>query len=225
MLRADKICFSRDAANGTGGMGGTGGGADLLADVSLSVAPAQLVKIIGGNGCGKTTLLKILCLLLPPDSGALYWADAPVTDDADAYRERVLYIGHGNALAGELTPLENLRAAAGLRARAPKQPLEQALAAAGLGAGAGADAARPCHALSAGQKRRAALARLQAFSAELWLLDEPLAALDADGRAMLGEWLAAHLAAGGMAVCTMHRAEDWDVPAATVLHCTGGAAD
>ena len=205
MFRADNICFSRNAAA-------------LLADVSLAVAPAQLVKIIGGNGCGKTTLLKILCHLLPPDSGGLYWSDEAVGNDADAYREHILYVGHNNALAAELSPLENLRAAAGLRARPPKLPLPQALAAAGLGA----EASRPCHALSAGQKRRAALARLQAFSAELWLLDEPLAALDAEGRAMLGEWLAAHLAAGGMAICTMHRAEDWDVPAATVLHCTGG---
>ena len=187
----------------------------MLADISLAVSPAQLIKIIGGNGGGKTTLLKILCHLLPPDGGDLYWQGSPVSADADAYREQILYIGHHNALSDDLTPLENLRAAAGLRLRPPKLPLPEALEAAGLGA----QAHKLCRHLSAGQKRRAALARLVAFPADLWLLDEPLAALDGGGRKMLEDWLCTHLAAGGMAICTMHHAEDWNIPAATVLEC------
>lgn len=202
MLRADNLCFTRNAAA-------------VLGDVSLSVSPAQLLKITGGNGGGKTTLLKLLCLLLPPDSGELYWQDTPVSADADAYREHLLYIGHRNALADDLSPLENLRTAAALRQRPPKQALTQALTDAGLQE----QLNTPCRYLSAGQKRRAALARLLAFPAELWLLDEPLAALDGGGREMMKQHLQAHLAGGGMAVCTMHHREDWEVPSAAVLHC------
>ena len=140
--------------------------------------PAQFIKVIGHNGSGKSTLLKILCRLLPADSGSIYWQNKPVSDDTDAFREQLLYIGHSNGLANDLTPLENLHAAAGLRLQKPVQPLTQALAAAGLAA----EANRLCRYLSAGQRRRAALARLQAFRTPLWLLDEPLAALDNHGK-------------------------------------------
>lgn len=203
MLHAKEIAFARDSA-------------PLFSDFSLQAAPTQLVKITGGNGAGKTTLLKILSHVLPPDGGGVYWHGKPVADDADGYREQLLYVGHASALAGDLTPLENLRAAAGLRLRPPRQPLPQALGAAGLPAAA---LQKPCRQLSAGQRRRAALARLQAFDAALWLLDEPLAALDESGRAMLTDWTQAHLAGGGMAVCTLHHVDDWQLPAAQVVAC------
>ena len=203
MFRADNLHFARNTL-------------PLLTDVSFEVLPAQLVKITGGNGSGKTTLLKIVSGLLAPDSGDLYWNERPIAEAPDSYREEVLFVGHNNALADELTPVENMQAIAGLRRRQPRQLLTAALAAAGLAA-----ANTECRRLSAGQKRRAALARLLAFSAKLWLLDEPLAALDGDGRTMLSNWLAAHLTAGGMAICSMHHHTDWDVPAAAIIACDG----
>lgn len=203
MLYADGLCFMRNAA-------------PLLTNISFRLTSGQLVKIIGNNGCGKTTLLKILCYLLPPDSGTVYWQDKPVPADADEYREQLLYIGHHTALAEELTPLENLRAAAGLRGRPPQMPFAEALTAAGLDASL---QNRLCRHLSAGQKRRVALSGLQAFTTRLWLLDEPLAALDGEGRAMLTDWLQAHLQNGGMAICTMHRAQDWQVAHDLLINC------
>lgn len=190
----------------------------LLSPTSLSAAAGEFVKVVGGNGAGKTTLLKILCRLLMPDGGVLCWNGGDVEDNLDDYREELLYVGHKNALADDLTPLENLRASALLRRRTPAADLSDALAQAGL---AGA-ARRRCRWLSAGQRRRAALARLRAFRARLWILDEPLATLDKDGRRMLGDWLSAHLSAGGVAIASMHAADDFPTPAARVVHCGGG---
>ena len=186
----------------------------------LRAAPGELIKIVGGNGCGKTTLLKMLCFLLPPDDGDIYWDGDNVCDDLDAYREELLYVGHQNAIADDLTPLENLRAAAALRLRSPLLPLAQALAEAGLG-----DKRQPCRRLSAGQRRRAALARLRAFRARLWLLDEPLVSLDANGRDIFCRWLRAHLQSGGIAIASAHDAGDWEVSTARVVHFAAADTD
>lgn len=201
MLQADNICFNRGATA-------------VLDKVSFTLRPAELIKIVGANGSGKTTLLKILCRLLTPDSGMLYWRDSPIKDNSEQYHEEMLYIGHKHALADELTPLENLHAAAALRQRPPRLTADAALAAAALPPRC---RQQHCRYLSAGQKRRAALARLQAFTATLWLLDEPLAALDNDGTAIIEHWLQQHLQNGGMAICAMHHAGHTRLPAAATL--------
>ena len=201
MLQVNKICYNR-------------GEAVALNDISFTLRPAELVKIVGSNGSGKTTLLKIICQLLPPDSGTLYWHDSPVDRTSEQYYEELVYIGHSHALADDLTPLENLRAAGALRQRPPRLTPDEALTAAALPPDC---RRRRCRYLSAGQKRRTALARLQAFSAALWLLDEPLAALDKDGAEVVDNWLQHHLQNGGMAICAMHDAGHSRIAAATTL--------
>ena len=200
MLEIDNLSFSRASHR-------------RLTGINLRVAAGEMVKVVGHNGCGKTTLLKRLCYLLPVEEGCIRWHGRDTDTDIAAYQEELLYIGHRNAISGRLTPIENLRAAAALRLRRPLCPLSVALAKAGLRE----QVSLLCYQLSAGQNRRVALACLCAFQARLWLLDEPLASLDAVGRQLVQCWLAEHLKAGGMAFVTMHQVHDWAFPAQHVL--------
>ena len=163
----------------------------LFADVSLAVHLGDLVEIRGPNGSGKSTLLRLLAGLLPCPSGAVWRA------------EPVAYLGHKPGAADHMTPAENLRWAARLQgeAVAPAQA-DRLLAKLGLGA----DRFRPSGALSAGQQRRAAWARLLAPRRALWLLDEPLAALDAAGEDLMRTLIAEHRGRGGAVVCATHAA-------------------
>ena len=206
MLDADNVCLYDNARA-------------LLPPTSVQVSAGEFVKVVGANGAGKTSFLKALAGILPPDEGEVRWQGTVIDAVAEIYREDLLYVGHQNGIASELSPLENLRVTEILRLRAPRRSFDEALADAGLAS----CQRRRCYSLSAGQRRRTALAGLRAFWARLWLLDEPLAGVDADGRNMLTKWLEAHLASGGMAVATMHNADDWPVAAARVASC-GNAA-
>lgn len=190
----------------------------ILADVCLQVSAGQVLKVVGANGSGKTTLLKLLCGLLPADSGGVYWqgediANAP--DTRDDFYDALHYVGHRNGVADALTPLENLQAIAAARTAPARQPFGDALQAAGLAA----EQNRLCETLSSGQKRRAALARLRAFPAQAWVLDEPNASLDQTAKAMLADWIAEHTQAGGCAVVSMHHRDDWQLENAQHYHC------
>jgi len=174
----------------------------LFSGVSFALAPGAGLLVQGANGSGKTSLLRILVGLSPPAAGAVAWDGQPIRALGEAYRGEVLWCGHSNALKDDLSALENVRAAAALAGR----PVAEGEARAALErAGVGAQAGLPARALSQGQKRRTALARLLFARARLWVLDEPLAALDAGG----AEWLAAaldrHLGSGGLAVVTSHQ--------------------
>nr|WP_321986222.1 heme ABC exporter ATP-binding protein CcmA [uncultured Lichenicoccus sp.] len=168
----------------------------VLDGVDLECAAGGAVLLTGPNGAGKSTLLRVLAGLRPPDAGSLLWDGAPVADDPLTHAGRVAYLGHQDALKPGLTLEENLRLACILGGGG----LEAALAA--------VDLARlrqlPARMLSAGQKRRAALARVLLLRASLWLLDEPSLGLDRHAVALLGELLAAHRAAGGLVVATTH---------------------
>jgi heme exporter protein A len=177
------------------------GGLRLFSGLDLSLAPGGLLRVRGANGSGKTTLLRTLAGLTRPASGSVRWRGEPIGDD---YRKEMLFLGHAPAIKDEMTVLENLEFAvqlSGLKAINCKSALDH------LGIARFADL--PARYLSQGQRRRAALARL-ALSAgvPLWLLDEPFAALDAEGIAQLGSLCAAHLAAGGLLILTSHQ----DVP-------------
>ena len=163
----------------------------LFADVSLAVNSGDLVEIRGPNGSGKSTLLRILAGLLPCGGGTVD-RNAPFA-----------YLGHKPGAAANMTPAENLRWAARLQAEgmAPDRA-DRLLAKLGLGA----DRFRPSGALSAGQQRRAAWARLLAPCRALWLLDEPLAALDAAGEELMRTLIAEHRDRGGAVVCATHAA-------------------
>ena len=173
------------------------GGRLVLDRLSFRLEPGEALLVTGRNGAGKSTLLAALAGLVPLESGAVR-----VTGSGGAALAECLHlVGHRDALKGSLTAAENLAFAAALPG-APRLPPAAALSRVGL-PGAGPF---PVATLSAGQRRRVALARLLAAHRPLWLLDEPTTALDADGQDLLAGLLAEHLAAGGLLVAATHAA-------------------
>ncbi len=171
-------------------------------DLQVSVGEALLVE--GENGAGKTTLLRVLAGLLPAASGTIEIRGRPA--DRFAIASNVLLLGHLLGHKGELTSLENLRFAIGLFGRREDADPERAMARVGL---AGYED-HPARLLSAGQRKRLALARLRVLPAPLWLLDEPFANLDLDGIALVNRMLDEHLHSGGAALVTSHGAYKLD---------------
>jgi len=174
----------------------------LFSGLSFAVAPGAGLLVQGANGAGKTSLLRIAVGLAPPARGDVTWDGRPIRSLGPTYRREVLYCGHPNALKDDLTAVENVRAAAALAGRSITTAAARG-ALAQVGVAAVSDL--PVRSLSQGQKRRAALARLALDGARLWVLDEPLAALDVGGVDWLAGMLDAHLAAGGMALVTSHQ--------------------
>lgn len=187
-------------------LGCTRGDLDLFAGISFSLSPGDALQVSGRNGCGKSSLLRILCGLAQPCAGEVRWHGRAVARVRDDYHARLIYIGHASGTKDELMAWENLAMAAMLvgidvsRERA-YDALEQ------VGLEEAAD--RPARVLSHGQRKRVALARLWLGLAQpLWILDEPFAALDADAVRQLRGLLERHLASGGMLVYTTHQ----DIP-------------
>lgn len=173
----------------------------LFRDLDLRVESGALLQVIGPNGCGKTTLLRLLCGLRRPDSGSILWNEQDLTRLNASFHTQLAYVGHQSGVKDELTPVENLEAAAVLSAGFRAQVLS-ALKALNLGG----VALQHCRSLSAGQRRRVALSRLLVSPARLWVLDEPLTGLDAAGQALIANLLIEHAERGGMAVFTSHQA-------------------
>ena len=177
------------------------GDAQLFSGVSLSLGPGTALFIRGPNGSGKTTLLRILAGTTQAAAGRVLWRGKQVGPFHPALRACAVFIGHAPALKDELTAEENLASLATLHgAPAERAAVLEALNAWSLSR----QRALPARVLSQGQRRRLALARL-------WLLDEPATALDDAGQVTLRDALAAHLAAGGIAVIATHQ----DLPIAS----------
>ena len=168
----------------------------VLRDVSFSVPRGGAVILSGRNGSGKSTLLRLLAGLARPDAGRLLWNDADALRDRAEHGGRVALLGHQDALKPGLTAAENLAFAARLSGRS----VAAALADLGLEDLAGL----PARMLSAGQKRRLALARVSLSAAVLWLLDEPTLGLDDPAVERLASLLARHRGGGGMIVAATH---------------------
>ena len=168
----------------------------VLDGVDLECGAGGAVLLTGPNGAGKSTLLRVLAGLRTPDAGSLLWNGRAIADDPLAHAGRVAYLGHQDALKPGLTLEENLQLARILGGG----DLDAALAAVDLAA----LRQLPARMLSAGQKRRAALARVLLLRASLWLLDEPSLGLDRHAVALLGDLLAAHRRSGGLVVATTH---------------------
>lgn len=172
----------------------------VLKAVSLTLAPGQLLHISGPNGSGKTTLLRVVCGLLRPEQGEVFWGGRSISSVRLEYQWALAYASHEPALKGDLTALENLRFAVGLKRRITADELRAALARTGVAACADL----PVRILSAGQRRRVAMARVLAMRATVWLLDEPYTNLDASGSELMSELLQGHVAGGGLALVVAH---------------------
>ena len=179
------------------------GGRYLFKDVSFHLQPGDWLRVGGNNGSGKTSLLRLITGLSPTEHGQVLWNQKPLKADRTAFHQNLLYLGHLIAVKDDLTPLENLRFAA----RLCQQPITPDTALLAL-----QRMSLKSHAhvlvrhLSAGQQRRVLLARLLTQQAKLWVLDEPLTALDVSAVALLTQLLQDHLALGGIAVLTSHQA-------------------
>ncbi len=170
--------------------------------LGFALDAGQALVLGGANGSGKSSLLRLLAGLARPAAGDLTWDGAPVVDDPDAHRARLLYVGHADPLKPALTVAENLAFWAALRAG---RAVAAAAVVAALDAFAiGRLAGIPGRYLSAGQRRRVNLARLAVAPAALWLLDEPTTALDSTATESLRALITLHRAQGGMVVASTH---------------------
>lgn len=174
----------------------------LFSGLSFSLHPGQIMQVQGENGSGKTSLLRTLCGFMMPDEGDIVWNGGNIRELEEEYYADMLYLGHLNAIKDELSALENLRISTGL-AGAELDEKDAIIALRRLGL-KGRELL-PTKVLSQGQRRRVALARLLVSDAKLWVLDEPLAALDVAAVALIQEVIAEHLARQGMVIFTTHQ--------------------
>lgn len=174
----------------------------LFNNVGFELNAGGLLYVLGENGSGKSSLLRMLCGLLTPEEGAVFWNGKKIKEDAESYLSNLTYLGHLNGLKDDLTALENLQTNARM---AGIEASEQAAMAALTAIGIARCAFLPARVLSQGQKRRVALAGLWLANTKLWILDEPFAALDVASVEVLAARLGAHIAEGGMAILTTHQ--------------------
>ena len=177
----------------------------VFADLDFSVSPGDAITLIGRNGTGKTSLLRVMAGLTRAATGSLGWQDGAVADDPERHRTRLNFIGHLDCVKPVLTVRENLTSWARL-CGATDDTVMDGLVKFGLGRLADI----PGRYLSAGQRRRLSLARLGLSAVPLWLLDEPTIALDSDAVTALNRAIAVHRETGGMVVIATNVALDID---------------
>lgn len=181
----------------------TRGDRQLFSGLDFQLNPKQLLFLEGKNGSGKTTLIRTLCALFVADKGDILWQNQSIQHHLDHYRDALFYLGHLNAIKGDLTALENLRFNHALSGQSSDDDtLLDALEQIGL---FGYEDF-PTRQLSQGQKRRVALARLLINTSPLWILDEPFVALDSAAVHLLQRIISQHIKANGMAIITTHQA-------------------
>jgi heme exporter protein A len=174
----------------------------VLRGVSFEGHPGQCVLLTGRNGAGKTSLIRVIAGLLEAEEGEVTWRGAPARQVRHEFHAELAYLGHEPPLKGDLTARENLKYSIGIRRVVRSADIDGALAR----TGAMAFADRPVRTLSAGQRRRVALAGVLLAGAVLWLLDEPTTNLDAEGQQLVARLIAEHLAQQGMVVAAVHHA-------------------
>lgn len=175
----------------------------LFESLSFTINSGELVQIEGRNGTGKTTLLRIVTGLGDRDSGEIFWNGENIESNRDAYHQDLLFLGHQTGVKRELTAYENLRFYLNIHSRKPvgKETIYSALMKVGL---VGREDV-PVAQLSAGQQRRVALARLWLSDHKLWILDEPLTAIDKQGVKVLESLFLSHAEDGGIVILTTHQ--------------------
>ena len=173
----------------------------LFSDLSFTLAESEVLQIEGSNGCGKTSLLRIICGLRLAESGEVKWCGESIGANREDYYASMVYIGHLPCIKGDLTVLENVRALLDTRSLSvASQVIEKALAKVGLESYEDV----PGKALSSGQRRRILLAFIELAEARLWVLDEPLTALDVQGVKLMESMIVEHKQAGGSVIFTTH---------------------
>jgi heme exporter protein A len=173
----------------------------IFRGLSFRLAAGGFLLVTGANGSGKSSLLRLVASLIAPEAGRLLWGTSPVAGELALYRARLDYVGHLDAIKPALSPREILRFWAALRGVGRADPVERALSSFALEPVADC----PCRWLSAGQRRRLALARLDLAAAPIWLLDEPFTGLDRDNQDRLERAIAAHRDLGGRVMLATHQ--------------------
>ena len=171
----------------------------IFGPLDFDLRPGDTLVLEGGNGAGKTTLVRVLAGLMPPGEGRIEWLGAPI-ESLEPDPGRLAMLGHHLGLKADLTPRENLRFRIALQGARPGITLAAALRSTGL---EGYEDV-PVRTLSAGQRKRTALAALLVTPALAWLLDEPYANLDREGRVLVDRMLEAHALRGGATLMTSH---------------------
>jgi heme exporter protein A len=172
----------------------------VLRGVSFEGGMGKCVLLTGKNGAGKTTLIRAIAGLLDPEEGQVFWRGVPARERRDEFHTELAYLGHEPPLKGDLSARENLKYSIGIRRAVTGAEIDAALAR----TGASAFADRAVRMLSAGQRRRVALAGVLLSNAVLWLLDEPTTNLDADGQQLVRDLIAEQLARQGIVVAAVH---------------------
>ncbi len=184
----------------------------LFAGLDFAVGSGEWLHVRGENGAGKTSLLRMLVGLMPAAEGEIRWNGTTTHELGEDFRRELLFLGHHGAVKEELTALENLQSASALDGEALSD--REALTALQRFGLKGREEL-PVRFLSAGQKRRVLLARLETKKAKLWVLDEPFTALDVKAVDMLSALIGEHLATGGLAILTSH--QSMPIPGGRVL--------
>jgi len=170
----------------------------LFDGLSFRVTAGQALAVEGANGAGKTSLLRMIAGFLTPAAGRLIVKSAEGESDDGEERGKIIgWLGHLDGLKPQLTVIEQLNFFAHLCGKAVDGALLEQV-------GLARQADLPCRYLSAGQRRRLALARLLASQRPLWLLDEPFAALDRSGQALVAQLMARHCGQGGIIIAATH---------------------
>lgn len=189
LIRTENLCFERDEIK-------------VIDRVNLELNSGDLLQVEGCNGSGKTTLLRLLTTAVKPTSGRIFYQGKKLSDCRYEYCSNIIFIGHQIALKERLTPVENLNwlSPIGLS----QDSINRALDLVGLRDFETA----PSWSLSAGQKRRVALARLIVSNAKIWFLDEPFTAIDTQGIGLMRQLIDDHVSKGGAVVFSTHQSVD-----------------
>lgn len=173
----------------------------LFEQLSFTISSGELIQIEGQNGAGKTTLLRIIAGLGYADEGDIYWNNESIKRNREEFHSDLLFLGHHTGVKRELTAFENLAFYQSMHSNYNEEAIWDALARVGLAGREDVAAGQ----LSAGQQRRVALARLWLSNHKLWVLDEPLTAIDKQGVKVLEQLFMSHAKQGGIVLLTTHQ--------------------
>lgn len=176
------------------------GGRHVLRGLSFAAESGEYLEVSGANGSGKTSLLRTIVGLVQAESGSVEWNGCSIHADSRAYHAQLAWLGHDSPLKGDLSAIENLHYGTGIRR--PVDAMAIGLALEEVDASRFAD--RPVRTLSAGQRRRVALAGVLLAAAPLWVLDEPATHLDAAGHALVGHLVERRIETGGIVIAAVH---------------------